>query len=674
MAKFDSGMESMLEMFIFETNTLLEQLDEILMKTEQAGHFEEEDINEIFRIMHTIKGSSAMMNLENMSGLAHKVEDLFFIIREDKNAITSTEHLYELVFQASDGLKAEVEAIQADDYDAGDFSELESRIIAYTGELKGEAAAPAKKTAAKPAPAKKAAPVPEEETATPDVVRVRVFFEEGSKMENLRAFLLVSQIKDECESLEYLPSDIETNPESSKTIVDEGFVVIFRPVRTAEDVLKLIENAVNVQSYEVLDSAPAATAVVKKQAVNSQSDPVKEAPQTKAAAKQNLISVNLQKLDQLLDVVGEIVITEAMVTSSPDLKGLKLESFSKASRQLRKLTDELQDIVMSIRMIPLSGTFHKMSRIVRDMKVKLDKDVDLVFEGEDTEVDKSIIDNLADPLMHLIRNAMDHGLETREERAVSGKPATGKLLLSARSSSGEVMIVIADDGRGINPEKVLKKARENGILTKPESEYSAKEIANLIMMPGFSTNENVTEFSGRGVGTDVVKKNIEKIGGTVSVESRPGQGTQFIIKIPLTLAIVDGMDISVGDSIFTLPITSIRESFKVQKSQIIHDTKNGEMLMIRGQCYPIIRLYELYGLDTSVKDLEEGIVIHVEAEDRAVCIFADKLIGEQQVVVKPFPSYLNRYNVKQRGMAGCTILGDGTISLILDVANVIGSF
>ena len=373
--------------------------------------------------------------------------------------------------------------------------------------------------------------------------------------------------------------------------------------------------------------------------------------------------------------MGEIVITEAMVTSNPDLKGLRLDNFQKSARQLRKLNSELQDTVMSIRMVPLSGAFSKMTRIVRDMKVKLGKDVDLIFEGEETEVDKSIIDQLNDPLMHMVRNSMDHGIEDNvEDRIKAGKPPKGKLTLSAYNSSGEVIIVVADDGQGINPEKVLAKAEKNGILTKPANEYSEKEILNMIMLPGFSTNDQVTEYSGRGVGMDVVRKNIEKIGGTVSVESKFGQGTNFVIKIPLSLSIVDGMEVSVGESIFTIPINSIRESFKVKPNQLVKDTNGKEMVMIRGECFPLIRLYDLYDLVPGTNDLYDGIVILVETDGKCACLFADELIGEQQVVVKPFSSLLNNYNVKQNGMAGCSILGDGSITIILDVSNIISDF
>jgi two-component system chemotaxis sensor kinase CheA len=324
-------------------------------------------------------------------------------------------------------------------------------------------------------------------------------------------------------------------------------------------------------------------------------------------------------------------------------------------------------------MVPLSGAFNKMTRIVRDMKVKLNKDVDLIFEGEETEVDKSIIDQLNDPLMHMVRNSMDHGIEDDvEKRIAAGKPEKGKITLAAYNASGEVIITITDDGEGLDAHKILAKAEHQGILTKAPSEYTDKEIYHLIMLPGFSTNDVVTEYSGRGVGMDVVRQNIEKIGGSVSVDSKLGYGSVFTIRIPLSLSIVDGMEISVGDSIFTIPINSIKESFKVRPNQLVKDTSGREMIMIRGECHPLIRLYEFYGLDAKYTDLNDGIVILVEADGRFACMFADELIGEQQVVVKPWAQLLNNFGVKSHGMTGCSILGDGSITIILDIATIIG--
>lgn len=797
----------MADMYVFETTSLLDELDQVLMKTENESGFGEEEINDIFRTMHTIKGSSAMMGLENMSKLAHAIEDMFYIIRENNPVISSPEALYDLIFAASDLMKAEIELLGNDDYTPTDFTEAMGKIEEFVAILKGEAGAGAAAASAAPAAQQEAAAQPNIEEGGSAQTKVKVFFEEdckmenlraslvinritdacselsyfpeniegdsstaktivnngfdisfcpakgknvdeiieiikntpnvskcdlvqrGSdtpsasaggnmatvkvhfdddcKMENLRAALVVSNIKDVCEEITYEPADIEENPGSAKIIVENGFVVHFDADFTAA-VTQAIENTPSVKFYEFIEShAPAAAPEAKpatpeaaKPAANSAAEPKKaEAPKpapkpaakpaanptaensgagagaAKTSGKQSLISVNLNKLDTLLDLVGEIVITEAMVTSNPDLNGLKLDNFQKSARQLRKLNEELQDAVMSIRMVPLSGAFNKMTRIVRDMKVKLNKDVDLIFEGEETEVDKSIIDQLNDPLMHMVRNSMDHGIEENvEDRIAAGKSPKGKITLSAFNSSGEVIIIVADDGQGINPEKVLAKAERNGLLTRPASEYSEKEILNMIMLPGFSTNEEVTEYSGRGVGMDVVRKNIEKIGGSVSVESKFGEGSSFIIKIPLTLSIVEGMEISVGDSIFSIPINSIRESFKVQPDQIVRDTNGREMIMIRGECFPLIRLYELYGLTPQTEDIFEGIVLTVESDGKCACLLADKLIGEHQVVVKPFSPLLSNYNIKHEGMSGCSILGDGSITIILDVNNIITDF
>lgn len=722
MAKIEPGMESMLDMYFYETNSLLEQLDEILLRTEQANSFDSEDIKEIFRIMHTIKGSSAMMGFENLSVLAHKAEDMFFVIRENPDVITDVSFVYDLVFQVSDSYKAQIELIQNNvngEFEQLDFSELIDKLLkardALVGETKGETPAQAEAIAAGTAPDPEAAPAPAPAQAPAasgnNKTTVRVFFEDGCQMENLRAFLLINTIKDACQELEFTPADVETNPETAKEIVEKGFLITFVPHDSVDEVLKAIESALNVQSYEIVSQpapaapaaepaktelppepkaaapaapapaqaapapAPAAAAPAHKEptAVEKAQAAVDKAQAAGGAQKQSLISVNLAKLDALHDIVGEIITTESMVISNPDLEGLELESFNKAARQLRKLTSELQDTVMSIRMVPLAGVFQKMNRIVRDMKKKLNKDVEFVMEGEDTEVDKSIVDSLQDPLMHLVRNCMDHGIEDNvADRVAEGKPEKGTVKLTAQNSSGEVIITVSDDGAGIDPEKILAKARKQGILTKPESEYTEREIQNLILLPGFSTNEVVTEYSGRGVGMDVVKSNVEKCGGTIIVDSKKGVGTNFIIKIPLTLAIIDGMEITVGDLVFTVPISTIRESFKAESSQILRDTKNNEMIMIRGVCYPILRMHEKFAIDTEITNLEDGILLLVETDNKSVCIFADKLIGEQQVVVKPFPAYLNKYNIKGEGLSGCTIMGDGSISLIIDTNTLIG--
>ena len=369
-------------------------------------------------------------------------------------------------------------------------------------------------------------------------------------------------------------------------------------------------------------------------------------------------------------IVGEIVITESMVTASPDLKGLNLDTFSKNARQLRKLTDELQDISMSLRMVPMANTFQKMNRIVRDMSKKLNKQVKLTLVGEDTEVDKTIVDSIGDPIMHMIRNSMDHGIEnSEEERIAAGKDPVGEITLSAQDTGNEVIIMIRDDGQGVNDENVLKKAIKNG-LASPDVEYSHREILNFLMMPGFSTNATVTEFSGRGVGMDVVKKGIEELGGSVSISSEMGQGMTTIMRIPLTMAIMDGMEVSVGDSIFTIPINNIRQSFKVSSQDILRDSVDGEMIRLMDHYYPVIRAKNLYRLPGGTDEIGEGILLWLESGDYSYCLFVDELLGEQKIVVKPLPSYINNFDVKDYGIMGCSILGDGNISIILDAGNL----
>jgi two-component system chemotaxis sensor kinase CheA len=301
------------------------------------------------------------------------------------------------------------------------------------------------------------------------------------------------------------------------------------------------------------------------------------------------------------------------------------------------------------------------------MSKKVNKDVDLVIIGEETEIDKNIIDSLSDPLMHLIRNAIDHGIEAPEERKKKGKSPTGKLTLEARNAGGDVVIVISDDGAGLDRKAIIKKAIEKGLTTKSEAEISDKEAFSFIFLPGFSTNKQVTEYSGRGVGMDVVKRNLDKVGGSISVESEDGKGTEITIRIPLTLAIIEGMKLMVGDLIYIVPTLSIQESFKPNMKDVFLDPDGREMITIRNGVYPIVRLYEQFNIEPKYTNLSDGILVMLLMEDHPYCLFVDQLIGEQQAVIKPLPSYIKRHNNNLRGLGGCAILGDGSISLILDI-------
>jgi two-component system chemotaxis sensor kinase CheA len=451
----------------------------------------------------------------------------------------------------------------------------------------------------------------------------------------------------------------------------DEFAAIFK-YRDRDEIENMFLTTAFVESIEIAELKNNAGEVLNETAAISENNSVRTNElyaddSSKQTKKQNIISVQLNKLDKLLDLVGELVISESMVTNNPDLTEIKnLDNFSKAARQHRKVIHEIQDIVMSIRMVPLAGTFQKMNRIVRDMSKKLDKQVELTIQGEETEVDKNIIEHLSDPIMHLIRNSIDHGIETAQERADQNKPVVGKVQLEAKNEGGDVWITIRDDGSGLNKEKILSRALEHGLINRAETELSDQEIFAFILLPGFSTNTEVTEFSGRGVGMDVVAKNIEEIGGSVYVDSKINMGTVVSLKIPLTLAIINGMGIRVGKSTYTVPITSIRESFKSKPEDVFTDPDGVEMIMVRGECLPILRLHKVYGIQTAVTEVYEGIIMIVETDNRSMCLFADELIGEQQVVVKALPKYLK----KIKGIGGCTLLGDGKSSLILDVAGL----
>ncbi len=687
-----SGNDSILDMYLYETNTLLEQLDGILLAAEQADTFSQDSVNEIFRIMHTIKGSSAMMEFPSLMTVAHRIEDLFFIIREkgiDVVPETLRPELFDMLFQAVDFFRGEIEKVENGQPLSDSIDSIVDKINSLIDKIQGGGAPAA---AEKPASGGGEAP----ESAAPAAADpsypfgIQVFFDEGSGMENLRAFMLLNGVKDYCADYLSVPENVENDPTTSEIIADQGFFVWFHTAQERDSAIPAVHAAGSVSSFQSVDAkaeeAPAQPAAAAEAPAAGAPAPAPApapaggapapaptpAPAAKqpAAAKESLISVSLTKLDQLMAVVSEIVITESMVTASPDLKGLRLDNFNKSARELRKLTDDLQDVSMSLRMVPVSSTFQKMNRIVRDMSKKLNKRAKLTLIGENTEVDKTIVDGISDPIMHIVRNSMDHGLEeTEAERIAAGKDPVGEIILSARHTGSEVIIEIKDDGKGADCQAVLNKAIRQG-LADPDQEYSQKEILNFLMMPGFSTNTEVTEFSGRGVGMDVVKKNVGEVGGTVTITSEWGKGMTTTLKIPLTMAIMDGMEVSVGGSIFTIPINNIRSSVKVSDAEVIHDPARGEMVKFLDSFYPIIRAKDVFQMEQGCDNIEEGILMWVEAGERSYCLFVDELMGEQQIVVKPMPAYVNSFNIKNYGITGCSILGDGSISIILDIANL----
>lgn len=671
MPKFESGMENMADMFVFETGDLLEKLDEILMRTEQEETIGTEDINEIFRTMHTIKGSAAMMSMHNMSTLAHAVEDLFFIIREDPEVKYDKPALYELLFSASDNLKSELDSLY-DDAPLTDFSELENKIHAFAATMKGQPATDSSDTSS--------ADTSTYEGLFPDdekegVLTYKVTYSESCAMPDMRALVLLRALGKMCEVTKTFPEDLDADNAGDE--ISKKGLYIKLITDDPDGVLDLMKNAVNVDKAEQVKKPEPKPQPAPAQPAPKPAQPANAAPKKPAEKhEQSMISVKLDKLNRLLDLVAEIVITEGSVISSPDLRkaDIDLDRFNKSSRELKKLTDELQDVVMSIRMVPVSTAFQKMNRVVRDMNQKLKKNVTLVFEGQETEVDKSIVDILNDPLMHIVRNAVDHGIEDPEVRAKAGKTEPATVTLSAGYDSNEVVISCRDNGAGMDTAKLMAKAKKNGMLTKPENEYTDKEIFNFVVAAGFSTNEKITEYSGRGVGMDVVKKNLEKVGGKLIVDSKFGEGSVFTIRIPLSLSILDVLSVDVGNENFSVPVSAISEAFSCKAENFITDPEDNEFIMLRDKCLPLIRMGKHFDIPNAEQDVTKGIMLCCNDGGKEAILMADRITVDQQVVVKPFSPLLDAYPLKESGLAGCSVLGDGSITMILDMKEFLGNY
>lgn len=674
--------EQMVEMFVYEAEQILEKLEQVIMDSERNNEFSEESINEIFRSMHTIKGSSAMMAFNGMSALAHKIEDIFFVIRENSGTRYDFPLLVDLVLESIDFFKVELLKIKNSEALDAESNELTEKFIKYLTNIKDD-----KGTTDIIEPKKKEIykydiKINEKDDYTKKY-KATVYFGKGCEMENIRAYAIVHNIVECAEEVYYSPKNIIEDEQTAEIIRNKGFKIVIKSQSKAKVIKAFLNKTIFLEQLEFEEIVNKEYHNLAAKYFDSESDDEEKTPTPSekdklkvkrqqeggSSKQQSIISVNVDKLDRLMDMVGELVISEAMVTQNPEITNLEIESFNKSSRQLHKITGELQDLVMAIRMVPLSKTFLKMHRIVRDMSKQLNKKIILNLIGEETEVDKNIIEKISDPLMHIIRNSMDHGIEDEATRLKLGKNSKGNIKLEAKNAGSDVLVIIRDDGKGLDRKALYQKAKKQGIVNREQSEMSDQEILNLVLTPGFSTKEVVTEFSGRGVGMDVVAKNIASIGGTVIVDSIEGSGTTITLKIPLTLAIIEGMNIRVGKSRFTVPIVAIQESFRVENSAVIQDTEGNEMIMVRGLCYPVLRLHEFYSIDTDIEKFDEGILIMVEEDGKSCCIFADELLGQQQVVVKSLPDLIKRYN-KIKGLGGCTLLGDGSISLILDVGEL----
>ncbi len=706
------NLDGMVDMYIYENGQLLEKLEEIVLETKDDDAFDENNINEIFRIMHTIKGSSGVMMYDNIMKVSHKLEDIFYYLRENIGISEPHEELTEIIFKVLDFINGEMDKIKDGNDPDGDNSELIELMGSFLDRLKGTDGGekPAEtKPAAVPQQSEEAkgmglAPnqfyiAPTAVSSTAKCFRIKISYHPDTQMSNLRAYSATFAMKEYTEDIQFSPEDILSDESVSEIILEEGFHMLVRGDFTADKLREILDTTSEIESIDIAEctNEEFVRGFSDEPVAEQPPEPTKEGeaaksdepqpgdyviqkevgkakqitkPKKKKAHKDAFMSVNIEKMNVLMNLMGEMVIAESVVLQNPDLQDLDvdLSNFHKAAAQLGKITTEMQELIMSMRMMPLTNTFQKMNRTVFDMSRKLGKDIEFEMIGDTTEVDKNIIENISDPLMHLVRNSVDHGIEMPEEREKAGKFEKAKVTLEAKSEGGKVWISVSDNGAGMSRHKLFQKAWEKGILpdNRAESDYTDKEIYQFITYPGFSTNDKVTEYSGRGVGMDVVVKNIQKIGGILEIDSVEGEGSTMTMKIPLTMAIIDGIVMRNGNTKFVMETSAVKEFIRVNEDQLINEPNGEEYIMIRGECYPVLRLSERYHIESNVKKVSDGVMLLLEYENSKLCVLIDELIGTQEIVVKPIPSYIK----KIQGISGCTQLGDGSIALILDVSGL----
>lgn len=715
----DFSTQGMLEIYLYENGQLLERLQEIVLEYKDEECFDEESINEIFRAMHTIKGSSGVMMYDEVTKIAHKLEDVFYYLRESKPDNVPHMELVEHVLQVVDFISSEmikIENGQPADGSATDYVAALDQFLNKIKSGKGEEKKEIKENVHVEQQQFYIAPM---STSASRFYKIYLTFQKDLPLANVHAYKAVYALKEIAEDLLHFPEDIISDDKAADEILENGFKMLLQAQCTEGDIRRIIKEGYDIQKVEVyectakefqqgFDSVGSEIRIDIESSVEeiqkgAESGPLYIAPDTSKAAevaekkpmapgdfvieskgpgtgkklakdkpkkhdKAAFMSVDIRKMDMLMDLIGELVISESVVLQNPDLQvpGLKLDNFNKAARQMKKISSDLQNTIMSMRMVPLTNTFQKMNRIVFDVSRKLGKEIEFEMIGDQTEVDKNVSEHISDPLMHLVRNSVDHGIEMPNEREAAGKKEKGKITLSAKNESGKIWITVQDNGKGLDRAKILAKARKQELLDpyKLDKDYTDKEVFQFITLPGFSTKEAVTEYSGRGVGMDVVVSNLQAIGGSLEIESVLGQGSQMIMKIPLTLAIIDGIVMKVGKSAFVVETNIVKEFMQAKEEMLVMKPDGQELVMVRGECYPVLRVGEWYKLNDYKADINKGMFVLVQVEGQMVCLFVDNLVGKQEIVVKPIPDYIK----KVKGLSGCTQLGDGSIALILDVA------
>ena len=655
MSSFDKDCQEMLDVYLLETGQLTGKLEKILLESEKTGRLDPEDINSIFRIMHTMKSSSAMMGLTGLSSMNHRLEDLFCELR-DRPELQNRDNagLFELLFAVSDFINAETGKMKNADYTPSDVTEMIERVEAY---ISGETAEP-------------------EKAVKTEGVYFKVFFEPDCKMENIRALMLMRRVRAVCPEAECCPDNLESDPEAETRIRQDGFLVHIAR-EAMEEVYTTIVQGMFVKSCELISERPVLETrsleepVVsdlvsepeeKKQNLNS------ETSEKTQSVENEFINVRMDRLDSLQYLTGELTVLASLLSNELGQSG-KDGLEERYMYQFRHMLSEFGNTVLKMRMVPIARIVPKLRRIVRDICKDQDKEVDFLISGQEMEADKNIIDQIYEASMHIIRNSVDHGIEPPHVRRALGKPENGTIRFEAKSSGEELSVSITDDGKGIALEKIREKARERKLFTKPEKEYTPEELYEFTMMPGFTTNDEASEYSGRGVGMDIVKQLIENAGGHIKIESEEGKGTEVSLYLPLNHSIINSTVLSAGGHLFSIPFSQVLRFFEYTESDPNIRTEKGHTVYLQGKkVLPVIDVAHVY---RPGEKCAGKVMIHIKGVSAEACILADSVIGHEKLVLKPLPRLLGTNFKHHTGMSGCSIMGDGSVCMALDVESFI---
>ncbi|WP_338439779.1 chemotaxis protein CheW [uncultured Aquabacterium sp.] len=692
------------QVFFEEAGENLENMEQLLLELDIEAA-DDEELNAIFRCAHSIKGGAATFGFSDVAELTHQMETLLDKLR--RHELVPTAPMVDVLLQSGDALKAMLGRHQGSGSAVVDTTELLVNIRAMSSGEAPVAPIAAVATPAKAAPVAAPASVPSATSTTSAAaatsgqrtVELRVgplsdpaqadnlvdLFKEITDLGSIEPLaddaalvgvrrFKVSTAAAESELLDLFTFHVAREQVAFLALADDpGYGFFDAPDAAGASATAVAEP--QEKGYGFFDNAPgapekapavAAEPVALKPVAAAVKPAAPKSDKPAAALEASTIRVSVEKVDQLINLVGELVITQAMLAqNSRGLDPVVYQQLVTGLTDLDRNTRDLQEAVMSIRMIPMSTVFSRFPRMLRDLANKLGKKVELVTQGEATELDKGLVEKITDPLTHLVRNSCDHGIEMPADRLAAGKPEVGTITLAASHQGGSIVIEVRDDGKGLSREKLLKKAREKGI-DAPDS-MTDPEVWSLIFAPGFSTADEVTDVSGRGVGMDVVKKNITSLGGTVEIDSAEGYGMRVAVRLPLTLAIMDGMSVGVGEEVYILPLSSVVESFQVSTEMIKTVGGSGRVVEVRDEYMPVIELERVFNVPRFDWEHNSGIMVVVEAESGRVALLVDELLGQQQVVVKNLETNYRKVN----DVSGATIMGDGRVALILDVGSLV---